>query len=446
LGRAREAALAAEKLGAALMNAAHYEDALAALDHALAAHQAANDLDGSLRVSARIGELHVLRGTPEEGIICLQAVLASLPGRTPSQSDLASIYVALAWLINATGRYGEALAVADQAARLARAAGETRLVVQADLRRGQLLIMLGGLQEGAQVLRDALPVAESLADLRSLRLALNSLGWVSEAMGDFEQDRALTERALETAERLGDPTVLAFMRSNHGGPAYNIGEWRQARIDFESGLASMRQLGTSWASAWPPLLLGRLELVEGHADMASRLLGEAVALAERAADLQALRWAHSALAEQELLAGRFVAARARLEPLLDRSGQQESDVVALLPLWAWTLYGLGETDAAEAVVAQAARRAEAARMRPALVDALRVQALLALPHDQTASGRTTVYSKSTRVLHQRLRGLDEACALCQAMQYPYGEAKVRYASAGAYASLGRHSQATAELA
>src|SRR6185437_15618752 len=126
----------------------------------------------------------------------------------------------------------------------------------------------------------------------SLRFALNNLGWIHESLGDFETDRQYTQRALQAAVCLDDPCLVAYMWSNHGSPAFNLGEWKQAREDFERGIALMRRLRPSWASAWPPLLLGQLCVAQGQQDEGCCLLEEAIAHATQKADLQALRWAH----------------------------------------------------------------------------------------------------------------------------------------------------------
>ena len=71
----------------------------------------------------------------------------------------------------------------------------------------------------------------------------------------------------------------------------------------------------------------------GELDAAVR---EALALSEGNGDLQGLRMASALMAEIEILEGRAEEARARLAPLLDRPGLEESDVTSLLPV---TKYG-----------------------------------------------------------------------------------------------------------
>jgi tetratricopeptide (TPR) repeat protein len=410
LGRAAESAQVREQLGVVLMTLAHYDEALAMLEHAEAGHRAAGDADGVLRTVARIGEVYALRGMPEAGLSRVRPALAAASAEV-SAGTLATAHLAHAWLLNITGRYAEALALAERAAALARSSGDVHLRVQADSRRSQLLLMLGRLEEGARMLEDVVTLATSVGDLRSLRLALNSLGWVHEARGDFARDAECTDRALRVAEELGDPTVVAFMTANHGGPAYNLGNWTGAREDFTAGYTMMRSLGQTWASAWPPLLLGQLDLAEGRWEPGASRLAEAIALADETRDLQALRWAHASLAEWELLHHQPRAAYERLLPLTDHPEQREADVCQLLPLLAWAAVDLGDEATAAALLADVAARATAVRMRPTLINVARVTARLAV-----LQGHTSLAA----------RHLEQALASARELRAPYAEAKVLY--------------------
>ncbi|MGE5334654.1 MAG: AAA family ATPase, partial [Nitrososphaerota archaeon] len=375
LGRQREAALARERQGVALTTAAQYDDALAALESAAAFHEAHRfdhthqDVDHLARVLAEIGEAHAQRATSGEGIARLEASLPTFGDHGPAPPSLAALYLALAWLVNTTGRFSDALSLAERAANLATEAGDAQTLLKANLRRGHLLLMLQRMEEGISLFRQALPALEESQDYRSLRFALNNLGWIHEARGDFELDRQYTERALQAAVCLDDPSLVAFMWSNHGSPAFNRGDWKRARQDFERGIALMRPLRPSWASAWPPLLLGQLCIAEGQQEEGCRLLDEAIVSATRNRDLQALRWAHGTLAERELLQGKPDLALRRLEPLLDRPGEQVIDVTNLLPLLAWAYSDLGMERQASATVEAGIRRAESGGLLPALASA-----------------------------------------------------------------------------
>ncbi len=374
LGRPTQAAGAREKLGAVLMNVARYDEALTVLESAATVYAAGGDREGVGRAVAQVGWVHALRGTPDEGIARLQQEALDDSGVSPR--GLAAVHIAMAQLCVVSGRYTEQLAAADRALACARLVGDEHLEAQAAQRRGTALLMLGRLDEGSHVLEAALPAVEAAGDLRSLSYALNNIGWVRDVRGEFGPAGQFIDRSLLVAERMGDPTQICLMLCNRGQIAFSAGEWGVARAHSERAREILAQVGTSWVAAWPPLLLGLLDLAVGAWEQASSELSEAIALAEHNADIEALRLAHSALAERELLNGQSAAAHARLTPLLDRPGQQESNVTVLLALVAWACLELGEMAQAEALLEQCSARASAEGMRPVLAHARRIRGLV----------------------------------------------------------------------
>jgi tetratricopeptide (TPR) repeat protein len=193
--------------------------------------------------------------------------------------------------------------------------------------------------------------------------------------------------------------------------AFALGEWQRARADFERAATIVGLIGQIWYATYPPHGLGLLCLAEGRQEEAAHYLTQALLLAQRHHDLQALCWIQAALAEGELLAGQPVAARVRLFPLLDTPGPLVSYSQEALCLLAWTSLELGEGDQAQALLSQVLRTARQARMGPALVQALRVQVL--------------VWSQQER-WEEAEHGLQEALKLCRVIAAPYAEAKTLY--------------------
>src|SRR5262249_16761204 len=125
--------------------------------------------------------------------------------------------------------------------------------------------------------------------------------------------------------------------------------------------------------------MGWLLLAQGHREEAARLLDQELIAAEsQPIRPMAVRWTQMVLAERDWLDGDPAAACGRLEPLLERSGFQETDVTRFLPVLAWAHLELGEEARAEAITREAMARARSQGMRPSLVDVLRVQAHLHL--------------------------------------------------------------------
>jgi hypothetical protein len=136
---------------------------------------------------------------------------------------------------------------------------------------------------------------------------------------------------------------------------------------------------------------------------------EALALAEASGDLQARRWAATTMAEVDMLEGHPDAARDRLIPLLDRPGIEECDVTMFLPILAWAYLELDDLDRAALEVTRALARSRPEGMRLVVVEALRVQAMVALRREHWEAAA---------------RALEEGITLTRAMPYPAAEARL----------------------
>jgi len=279
------------------------------------------------------------------------------------------------------------------------------------------------MEDASQVLEDVIQMAEAAHDERTLSYALDNASGVYLLRGEFDKTVQYVQRALDLMERLGDPLMIALLILRRGMNQYVLGEWKQAYTDFEQAHQMTRQLGISWVSAYTSLGLGQICLALGDWQRATGLLEDSVALAERSGDLQALRWAEATLAEYDLWQGRPESARVRLEPLLDRPGQQEGLVTYLLPYLAWAYLDLGNARQAEIYVTQCLLRATGERIRLAWVDALRVYALLAMHFEESAEAAGIIAGTADTEAGD---ALDKGIRLAAEMHFPYGEAKVRY--------------------
>jgi tetratricopeptide (TPR) repeat protein len=190
--------------------------------------------------------------------------------------------------------------------------------------------------------------------------------------------------------------------------ALSSGAWDRARHDLERATALDHEVGGSWASKYRLLLLGGFYLATGAWGEAAFHLEKSVALSQQGGDLTALRDAQSWLAERDLWEGRPDAALVRLRPLLDRPGLVEWSVTPLLVIVAWAYLEQGQVSRAWQMARQATRRARAYDQRRSLVDALRVQAMVAI-----------------RQRRAEAHGLlEEALVLARTMGYLRGEAHV----------------------
>jgi tetratricopeptide (TPR) repeat protein/transcriptional regulator with XRE-family HTH domain len=410
LRRVHEAAQTREKLAATLISQARYDEALSVLERAVALHRGVGNQEGFWRATTQMGWVHAAKGTPEEGLACLEPLYASPAEHEPTLGR-AVLQAALAHLYLHTGQYGQAVTAAERAAEVSRTAGHERLLNQAETSRGTALLYLGRAMEARQVLEGALTLAEAAGDLSDLLGALQNAGDASIFLGEFDTCKRYVERALALAERTGEPSAIASAVYRHGVISYHLGDWARGRLDFERAMRMIGQANNSWLSMPLSLYLGKLGLAEGQRE-ASQQLDAVIDLLERQSERTALLHAYSLLAERDLLEGHAEVPLARLEPLRQQPSLAESvGAIEVFSLLAWAYLATGEEAQAEVLLTQCLQPANAERNRPAWVGALWVRAMLATRRRDWITGEAA---------------LEEALALCRAMPYPYAEAKALY--------------------
>lgn len=217
-----------------------------------------------------------------------------------------------------------ALECLSRAAAEADAAEDRALKAEAMFEVGSALVHSGRNrhEEGAGVLHEVLPLAESLGDTRLQAATARELAWVellaaryqrcetwlrralTLAAGDdretaaalWMRGMALTEvaryadsldslrKAADLADRAGDVRAAGITRALIGKCHVIRGELDEGRPYLEQSLESLRSAGWTWLLPWPEAYLGELELLAGHLDYAEGLLEHAFALASQISD------------------------------------------------------------------------------------------------------------------------------------------------------------------
>jgi tetratricopeptide (TPR) repeat protein len=431
MDRKDKAAQAWEKLGGVLRLLARHNAARLAFEKSTAIYRLLDDVEGVGRATAQIGWVHARQGTPQQGLATVKSFLSSL--RSDSEltpRTLATLEVVQAELCLVSGRYSEQLQAAERATKLAYGVEESPLIAQAEMRQGTAYFNLGQSEKARRLLLHAIEVARQTGDLWSLCRAFNAVSTLNQFLGAFDEAAETSRHALEAAEQLGDPTAIAYIAVISGDTSFYLGSWDAAHQHFERAAQLMRQVGPSWVSPFPLLALGSLALSRGQYEHAEDLLAEAVTLAEGIGELQALRYAQRALAERDMLMKNSPSAVARLVPLLDRRGQQETHVTMLLPVLAWAYLELGDMTAAERWSKESIRRATQAGYQVPLVEALRVRGLLL--------GEQNRLKEAEQMLEQSL-------AVSRALAWPYAEVKTLFAYGCLLHRAGKDQEATARL-
>jgi tetratricopeptide (TPR) repeat protein len=410
LGQGTEAAPVREKLGEALGLLGRYKEALVVLEQAAAAAQEAHHPEAELRALAQIGITHRWHGTMEDGLRRVEPRLAHLSDGEDSPG-VAACYAALAQLYLGVEQYQQQLAAAQRAASIAASLNDDRTLAVACGQQGLALCMLGDLPEAYQVLTEkVIPLAEAVGDASTLISTLNNVSVLYGYWGSYHEEQLYVERAFTIAERLGEHRLRVFLLYRLGIIAFACGQWNRAHADLERAAREARERGRFSGENYALYGLGLLALAQGEEAAASTYFQEATQMEQRR-NHRVLHWMHWSLAEQDLLAGQPEKAATRLTPFLTMPNRKSGYIREVLPLLAWAYLELGEAPRAQTLLTRLIAEAREARMRPALMEALRVQAL--------------AWSKGHR-WEEAEQALEEALTLCREMPAPYAEAKTLY--------------------
>lgn len=406
------------RLGDLYIGRGRFDTALATLEAAIASYEQAGDYDAAGLALARLGWAHAFQGTSAAG---LERLAAWADAETLARRGLlaqSAIFCARAALLFTLNRYGEQLEEAKRALTLARKAKDISAEASANRQTGMALAMLGRLKEALPVLQETLALAEQTGDLQTYTAALNDTSDIFRMRGEARTFQAYITRSVTAAERLGDLATIAFVSASYGDAAYLLGDWKTARSRYERAVQLARELGDSWATPYPLLALGRLDLNQGRETEGLALLHEALTLARQSNDQQALRNIQPILAERDLLRDAPEKALADLQRLLvaaDGAGEVcEKDVTALLPVLAWAQVATGDEESAVATLDRCQTQAETMGAQPILVDVSLVRALLRIFRMREGD-----FAAADTMLREALR-------MALKMSNPYTRAKALY--------------------
>lgn len=166
----------------------------------------------------------------------------------------------------------------DEARALFHEAGRGREEVFA-LANGSFVARMQADVERAEVLaREAVSVAEAIADDRALSGALMALGDVHSDKQEHEQALARYRKALALRSQLGDPLLVTDAILNLGMAEFYAGESDRARESFERALELARELDEKPYVASPQLMLSMLDLRARDGASAAERAREALTL------------------------------------------------------------------------------------------------------------------------------------------------------------------------
>jgi predicted ATPase/DNA-binding SARP family transcriptional activator len=254
-------------------------DARQRLDHAL---ERLADAPSDVRARAffATGRMALRQGDLEHGSRAFDAG-RSLFAEVDDVGGTALCTAGLGWVAHVLGPLEDAVEHCRQAVGLARGSGEAWIVADALNNLGVALRSAGDLAGSRRALEEALQLRRQLGELEGVTAALNGLALLAIAEDDFGRAEQLFDEAFALSEQRGDVFYVAAQDVVRAYLAFGRGELERATALCTRALASCTRHGYVQFSAYALETLAGIAAAEGRPAHAGRLLGAALAIAER---------------------------------------------------------------------------------------------------------------------------------------------------------------------
>jgi tetratricopeptide (TPR) repeat protein len=433
IGDKEHEARALEWLGDILHPQARYSEASDIFKRAITLYGDCGNHDGMRRAAARL-----LREQRHSDVALsarlsdIEPILAAAHGGGPSPGA-AELYRELARFHEDAGRYAEALAAIERADKMAITLGDTALRAEVVYTQGFILsYSCGQMAEAERAFEAAIALYETVYQQRPrLCATLNGAANVALCKGLMERAQRYASRALAIAEDVASPQLLAATCRIRGQILEVVGDWEEADADFTRAAWAGRKSGIGFEVGMASWGLGSLALARGAWKTACTALEEAHTIAASLIiDHELRQKVHTTLAERELVAGHPEAAHGYLEALVALLENEPVLRTRMLPWLAWATLDLGDVDSAERLLSEAVTQSIAQPQRIVFLQALTVQAMLAIRRGQWEAAE---------------QALKEACTGASAMSSPWAEAKALFIYGQLHEAKGEHDQAGSKL-
>jgi DNA-binding CsgD family transcriptional regulator len=320
-------------------------DEAAATDDNIAAAQAyrtAHELTttaGDVRAAAAlvprmVAVAHLLGTGLDARVGILQAALDSLEGVVGTDRERARLHSAMAAAFLLDDRLEEAITHAERGRAASQRIGDDEAALNAATTLGSVLAFAGRMDEGWQLLEDAITRARDASQEAEAARGFRMVG--SSASELMEYDRAehwLTE-GVRYAENVELWNHRHYMASHLAHVQWATGQWSAAALTAQNALADGRGGITTRITA--QYVLGYLAMGRGDWSVADKLLREALADGERMAELQRLSPPLWGLAEAARYRGDYDTSLT----LCERGYQASAEVMDAACLFPYLLTGV----------------------------------------------------------------------------------------------------------
>jgi predicted ATPase/transcriptional regulator with XRE-family HTH domain len=185
-------------------------------------------------------------------------------------------------LAHRQGELKESYALAEEALRLFRAAGDKQQIARALL---SLAASTLDSDEEIRLLEESRPLLEEIGDTWDLARLFYRYGqYAMHSQGDFAAAKRYFERCLVLSEQAGDPAIIALCLLDLGNVARFRHELDSAKSYYERSLVYSRQVRDKWATALALLNLTDVAWIQGDYSLVRPFAEEARDLFQEVGD------------------------------------------------------------------------------------------------------------------------------------------------------------------
>jgi DNA-binding CsgD family transcriptional regulator len=321
--------------------------------HELAA--GAGDVRAAAALAPRMAAVaHLLGEGLDARVGLLQAALDSMDGVAGAERERGQLRSAMAAAYMLDRRLDEAITHGERSRAESEKTGDDETLLNTAVTLGSVLVFAGRMDEGWQLLEDA--VGRACAAQREAEAArgYRMIGSAASVLVEYDRAGRWLAEGIGYAEQVELWNHRHYMASHLAHVQWATGQWDAAAQTARQALADGRGGITTRATA--QYVLGYLAMGRGDWDAAEGLLREALAIGEQMAELQRLSPPLWGLAEAARCRGDHEGALA----LCERGFQASAEVTDAAYLFPFLLTGVrahlahNEADAAQAWVDQLA--------------------------------------------------------------------------------------------
>jgi predicted ATPase len=243
------------------------------------AHEAGSDEPSETRAKLLDGAGYLaFEQSDDEAVGLLEASLscAKEVGATSTAAFAAAHFGGvLAWTGNGGSDVQTAVAVLDEAVRLARQSGDDYVLAAALNNLGATHDLLGDTERVAAYLEESLELRRRLGDMSGIALSLYNLADGALRKGDAGRAAALYSEAAEIASANGDKRHLCFAYGGLASVAHRERHWEDAETHARASLRLAKEIGDKRAVAEAVFCLAGIAAATGHPTRAARLAAAA---------------------------------------------------------------------------------------------------------------------------------------------------------------------------